>query len=155
MKIILATTGNSLRQLPEDLLIIQPLAMKCSLQKPEGITSWSEEASTQFNELSAEGQTIFTIKKLSTGETSVVQLLLNDEEISPKLLDATPAGEIQDCVAPSTEEGYVTDIQSLDNLSIEVAGEPKVSGYKLETVEGKPWDGSAAEKFKDINQEGI
>lgn len=127
--------------------------MKCTLQKPEGVTTWSEEAAAKFNELSAEGQTIFGIKKLSTGETSVVQLLLDDEDIVPNLFVATSTDE--DCAAPSTEEGYVTEIESLDDLTIEMAGEPKSTNCKLETVGNKPWHGSATEKFKDINQEGI
>lgn len=187
--------------------------MKCSLQKPEDVTTWSESAAAKFNEISADGQTIFTIKKLSTDETSVVQLFLNEVDVVAKLLEtgravvsstedeavptsteddtapsieddtspstdgelappteigsappsaSTPTNEIvsqstEDSgnMAQSTEEGYVTDVESLENLKIEVAGKPKTDSYKLETVGDKPWDKSATEKFEDVNQEGI
>lgn len=196
--------------------------MKCSLQKPEDVTTWSEDATAKFNDISADGQTIFTIKKLSTDETSVVQLFLNEVDIVTKLLetggtvvsstddeavptstegdtapstegDTAPSTEDDTCpstdgelapptengsapptastpptnenvsqsteesgnMAQSTEEGYVTDVESLENLQIEVAGKPKTDSYKLETVGDKPWDKSATEKFKDVNQEGI
>lgn len=168
--------GSSLRQLPEDLVIFQPLAMKCSLQKPKNIDSWTEAASARFTELSADGETIFTIKKLSTGETSVVQLLLNDEDIIPMLSDTSPSramtvtstedddgtitsiDEIRDFTEKndpqSVEDGYVTEVQNLEHLRIQVAGELKADTYKLETAQGNHFDALAAEKFKEINQEG-
>lgn len=158
-----------MRQLPEDLLMSQPLAMKCSLQKPEGVSTWSEQAASKFSELSAEGQTIFTIKKISTGETSVVQLFLNDEDVVPKLFkdfvtDEIPTGfstgendntdtENVD-VIPSTV-GDVIEDENLTKLPVAVDNEPKPDSYELETVDGKGGDDTSTETFNEINKKGI
>lgn len=64
--------------------------------------------------------------------------------------DITPPVE-ETNVAQSTEEGYVTDVESLNNLKIGVAGKHKADNYKHETVGDKPWEESATEKFKEIN----
>lgn len=156
--------------------------MKCSLQKPEHLNIWSEKACSKFIELSADGQTIFTLKKISTGETSLVQLLLNDQDIVPILLEADrnsdgqevtsaedrlsvegfvviPDGDKNEStdevnMAPWTDEGYVTEIVSLDNLKIEVGGKPKDDIYKLARDWDIDSDNNATEKFKEINKEG-
>lgn len=128
--------------------------MKCGLQKPEGITTWPETAAKKFVELSAEGQTIFTLKKLGTGETSIVQLLLNDDDIVMSIMGDSSIGSDSNNDVTSTEEGYVTEIRSLQNLHIEVAGEAKITNCRLDTIDGESWNEEATTKFKDINQEG-
>lgn len=48
-------TSASLRQLPEDLVITPPLAQKCSLEKPKGISVWTTQMCEKFEEISAGG----------------------------------------------------------------------------------------------------
>lgn len=134
-------TSSSLRQLPEDLVITAPLALKCSLQKNEGISTWSPEAATKFSDISADGQAIFTVKKISTGETSVVQLLLNGQDVTTMLL-------------PSTEEGLVKEVETLEKLSIERENGENVE-VALEPLDGQVLDEEAKEKFEELNEQGI
>lgn len=137
-----SSISSSLRQLPEDLVVTPPLAQKCSLQKPEGIPYWSPQAVTKFNEISADGQTIFTVHKISTGETSIVQLLIDGEDVTSMLL-------------PETEDGYVKDIENLDGLLIEKDGETLAERYKLEPMPGMTWTEESADKLKELNNQGI
>ncbi|KAK5646934.1 hypothetical protein RI129_005398 [Pyrocoelia pectoralis] len=104
IEVLFIDYGNSctcigLRQLPEDLIMLAPLAQKCSLQKPPGILQWSSQATDEFKNISADGVTVFNIDKLSTGETLIVRLLLNSEDVSEKLL-------------PITESAYITHVDS-------------------------------------------
>lgn len=137
-----SSISSSLRQLPEELVVTPPLAQKCSLQKPDGIPYWTPQAVNKFNEISADGQTIFTVHKISTGETSVVQLLIEGEDVTSMLL-------------PETEDGYVKDIQNLDDLVIEKNGEVLPDRYKLDPVPGMTWTEESTEKFKELNKQGI
>ncbi|KAL3281927.1 hypothetical protein HHI36_005130 [Cryptolaemus montrouzieri] len=146
LEVLFLDYGNScicsnLKQLPEHLVLAPPLAQKCSLQKPEGLLSWSAEASQKFNELSAEGQTVFTVKKLTTGETSLVELLVDGEDVSSKLL-------------PTTDNGFVNNIESLERFSISKEGVVSEEKYKLEKISGTDYNEECIEKFVEINNEG-
>ncbi|XP_023023151.2 protein tudor isoform X2 [Leptinotarsa decemlineata] len=135
-------TSSSLRQLPEDLVVTAPLAQKCSLQKPEGISVWSAEAAAKFSEISAEGQTIFTVKKINVGETSIVQLLLNGEDVSTMLL-------------PITEDGYVKAVDGLEKLQIEKSDGEAIEGiFQLEAMSGQELNEEAERNFEQINSQG-
>ncbi|CAH2002077.1 unnamed protein product [Acanthoscelides obtectus] len=137
-----ASDGTALRKLPEELSMTPPLAQKCALKKPEGLQQWSKRMTAKFAEISAEGQAIFTVKKLSTGETSIVELFLDGKDVSSLLL-------------PETETGNVKDFVSLDNFHIEKNGEVLPETYRLEEVSGASWSEDSLEKFKYINKEGI
>lgn len=76
---------TSLKQLPEHLVMASPLAFKCSLRKPEGVSCWSQNAAQRFADLSADGRTEFTVKKLTTGETSTVELYVVDRPVSESI----------------------------------------------------------------------
>ncbi|XP_018571230.1 maternal protein tudor isoform X2 [Anoplophora glabripennis] len=136
-----SSISSSLRQLPEDLVVTPPLAQKCSLQKPEGIPYWSPQAVNKFNEISADGQTIFTVHKISTGETSVVQLFIEGEDVTSMLL-------------PETEEGCVKDVENLDGFVIEKNGETLAERYKLEPMPGMTWTEESTDKFQELNNQG-
>ncbi|XP_031343313.1 maternal protein tudor-like isoform X2 [Photinus pyralis] len=108
IEVLFVDYGNSctctgLRQLPEDLIMLSPLAQKCSLQKPPGILQWSSQATEDFKTISADGVTIFNIDKLSTGETLIVKLILNGQDVSEQLL-------------PQTESAYITYINSIHDF---------------------------------------
>ncbi|XP_045471417.1 maternal protein tudor-like isoform X3 [Harmonia axyridis] len=146
LEVLFLDYGNScvcgnLKQLPEHLVMAPPLALKCSLHKPERLLSWSPESAKKFVELSADGQTAFTVKKLTTGETSVVELYVNDEEVSLKLL-------------PTTEEVYVTDAQSMDSLVVSKQGVASDERYRLEKIPGFNYNQESVKKFGELNNEG-
>ncbi|CAH1130130.1 unnamed protein product [Ceutorhynchus assimilis] len=88
--------SSSLRQLPEGLVVTSPLAQKCSLQRPEDVPHWTKQAQEKFSEISAEGQTIFEIKKITTGETATVELLLHGENIVKMLLEVGNSLDLSD-----------------------------------------------------------
>ncbi|KAJ8968977.1 hypothetical protein NQ317_001098 [Molorchus minor] len=132
--------SNSLRQLPEELVVTPPLAQKCSLQKPDGITYWTPEAVNKFQEMAAEGQTIFTVRKISTGETSTVQLFIDEQDLTTIL-------------RPTTEKGSLKEIQSLDSLSIEKDGEVLSENYKLESMPGMTYADDSKNKLEELSNQ--
>lgn len=87
------------------------------------------------------GQTIFTVKKMSTGETAVVQLLLDGQDVVELLI-------------PKTENCIIKTIESLDALEIEKNGEILPEKYSLENMNGTKWTEESAEKLKEISAEG-
>ncbi|XP_072393334.1 protein tudor-like isoform X2 [Diabrotica undecimpunctata] len=146
LELIFIDYGNScvctdLKQLPEDLVMTAPLAMKCSLQKNDGIPTWTPEAAAKFADISAEGQTIFTVKKISSGETSIVQLFLEDNDVTTMLL-------------PSTEDGRIKELEALDNLTIEKETGAIVEKQSLEPMEGQELDEKSKEKLEELNEKG-
>ncbi|XP_044737384.1 maternal protein tudor-like isoform X2 [Chrysoperla carnea] len=83
--------GNSsitteLKMLPEQVINIRALALKCSLLKPSYIEEWPSDVTDQFRELAADGATIFDVKVVTTGETSIVELSIEDKNIIEILL---------------------------------------------------------------------
>lgn len=81
-----SSTAMRLKVLPEDLVHMSALAQKCSLNKPNTVASWSEEATEKFRQISADGVTIFAIKKLTAGETSTVELFIDGQNILEQIL---------------------------------------------------------------------
>ncbi|VEN46729.1 unnamed protein product [Callosobruchus maculatus] len=79
--------------------------------------------------------------KLSTGETSVVELVLDGKDVTSLLL-------------PETETGQVKDLVGLDNFYIEKNGEILTDTFRLEEVNGVNWSEDSLQKFKELNQEG-
>lgn len=98
-------TCTNMKELPEELVMLPPLAQKCSLDKPKGVLQWSPRSNEKFKELSAYGAAIYTINKIKPGETTVVHLLLNGEDISSHLM-------------PILEKGRVLKIDALDNIFV-------------------------------------
>ncbi|KAK9869541.1 hypothetical protein WA026_003297 [Henosepilachna vigintioctopunctata] len=124
LEVLFLDYGNScvcsnLKQLPEHLVMAPPLAQKCSLQKPEGVTCWSSKASEKFSELSADGKTIFTVKKISSGEASIVELFMNSEEVSTKLLMYNDHDKESDPTVSSVEQTADVEDRLEKNISQE------------------------------------
>lgn len=119
------------------------LAQKCSLQKPSGIEQWTPQAAEKFKEIAAEGVTIFNFRKLSTGETAVVELLLEGKDISLQLL-------------PKTVDCYITKFDSLESFYIKKHDQEKQLSEvcKLESLPGITWDEDSNNAFLHINNEG-
>lgn len=111
-----SSTAMKLKVLPEDLVQMPILAQKCSLQKPANVSVWSDRAIERFREISADGVTIFTVKKLTAGETSIVELYMDGQNVVEQLAELcelssnvermTPIGE------PSYEKIHITHIES-------------------------------------------
>ncbi|XP_020712473.2 maternal protein tudor-like [Athalia rosae] len=72
---------NQLRILPEDVAKIPSLATQCSLQLPENVEDWSEEASEKFIELVADGATMFQFEILNTDVSTLISLQLDGKDV--------------------------------------------------------------------------
>ncbi|XP_066147642.1 maternal protein tudor isoform X2 [Euwallacea fornicatus] len=127
------SVSSSLRQLPENLVVTPPLAQKCSLQRPETIPYWTKQTQDKFAELAADGATTFELNKVTAGETATVELLLNGENIVPKLL-------------PVTEDGFVRNFESLLKFCIE-KGEEMLPELYLEPMPNMAWDEESSMNF--------
>jgi len=80
-----ATT--ELRGLPEDLLIMPPLAKCCSLPLLKGMKDWSTAAQEKFIERVGDGNTQFQVKILEEGDTAVVSLLNGGQRMEEELMN--------------------------------------------------------------------
>ncbi|XP_008191203.2 maternal protein tudor isoform X2 [Tribolium castaneum] len=135
-------TSCSLRDLPEDLVMLPPLAQKCSLQKPEGLTVWGPEMVRKFVEIAADGQTTFHVNKLSTGETASVVLLLDGVDVTT-------------LIVPQTEEVSVKSFEGLDEIVlVKKGGEEMQTKFKLEPLPDGVWSEDSVKKFAEMNNNG-
>ncbi|CAL7945702.1 unnamed protein product [Xylocopa violacea] len=86
---------NEIRMLPVDIINIAPLAKHCALKKPDTIDCWPSEACKTFEELAADGETMFQFEilddttdpiyvKLSYNGRNVVDILVPFSEIMSK-----------------------------------------------------------------------
>lgn len=119
------------------------LAQKCSLQKPPGIDQWTPQAVEKFKEIAADGVTIFNFRKLSTGETAVVELLLDGEDITLQLL-------------PKTVDCYISKFDSLESFYITKHDEQEQLSEvcKLEPLPGVTWDEESSNMFMKLYTKG-
>lgn len=81
-----ASITNELRSLPDELKVKPALSRKCALQKPRGIKTWSRRSELKFNELSAEGATIFNVQFIASGDISIVELYLEGKSVTEELV---------------------------------------------------------------------
>ncbi|KAK9736719.1 Tudor domain [Popillia japonica] len=113
---------NGLRELPEDLIMLPPLALKCSLQKPNGILQWSQASTDKFKEISADGATVFNVNILTPGETSIVQLTYDDQDVSAQLV-------------PETRQCFVSHVDSVDSFWVQFMDDNAKIENLTETME--------------------
>lgn len=137
-------TSTCMRALPEELALMPAMAQKCSLQKPAEVAYWTPQACEKFKEIAADGVTIFNVKKLTTGETAVIDLLLDGQSVSYILL-------------PKTVDCYVTQFISLESFHIRKHDDEKELNTvcKLETLSGVQWNEESNRIFCDLNKNGI
>lgn len=81
-----ASIANELKSLPDELKIKPALSRKCALQKPRDIKSWSRKSEIKFNELAAEGATIFNVQFIASGDISIVELHLDGKSVTEELV---------------------------------------------------------------------
>ncbi|XP_039755732.1 maternal protein tudor-like isoform X2 [Pararge aegeria] len=126
-----ASIVNELRSLPDELQSKPALSRKCALQKPPHVKAWSRKSEVKFNDLAAEGATIFNVQFVAAGDISIVDLFLEGKSVSDELAalcEEHPASERptpvgQDlhssgkiCFVNSLEEFYVQLDDSLTDL---------------------------------------
>lgn len=81
-----ASIANELRSLPGDLKMKPALSRKCALQKPRDVKAWSRKSEIKFNELAAEGATIFNVQFIASGDISIVELHLDGKSVTEELV---------------------------------------------------------------------
>ncbi|KAJ8683607.1 hypothetical protein QAD02_019399, partial [Eretmocerus hayati] len=87
------TSMSDLRELPEDLAKIPPLAIKCSLLKPDGIETWSNSTCDKWRDMVDSGMTEFFYKYLSVADDSksdqpnIVSLFLDEHDVIDTLMN--------------------------------------------------------------------
>lgn len=130
-----ASIANELRSLPEELKMKPALSRKCALQKPRDIKSWSRKSEIKFNELAAEGATIFNVQFIASGDISIVELYLEGKSVTEELVGLceelpnerpTPVGQDllsngKICFVNSLEEFYVhldDNTSDLDKVTV-------------------------------------
>lgn len=135
-----ASIANELRSLPDELKVKPALSRKCALQKPRDI-KWSRQSETKFNELAAEGATIFNVQFIASGDISIVELYLEGKSVTEELVGLceelpterpTPVGQDlvsngKICYVNSLEEFYVhlDDATSdLDKVTVKMNDSP-------------------------------
>lgn len=128
-----ASIATELRNLPEELKNKPALSRKCALQKPRDIKSWSRKSEEKFNELAAEGATIFNVQFIASGDISIVELYLEGKSVTEELVGLceeqplserpTPVGQDlkssgKICYTNSVDEFYVNLDSAASNLGV-------------------------------------
>lgn len=126
-----ASIATELRSLPEELQQKPALSRKCALQKPRSIKAWSRKSEIQFNELAAEGATVFKVQFIASGDISIVELYHEGSSVTEQLValceqapqterppplgqDTQVKGKV--CYISSVNEFYVHLIDLITNL---------------------------------------
>lgn len=118
--------------------MLPPLAQKCSLQRPAGILRWSAQSAEKFKAIAEDGAAIFTVNKIKPREKTVVQLLLNDEDVSVRLL-------------PITEEGYLSHVESLEKFYVQKSENvEKLEGLATKMSEAGSWPEKPSPEIGDL-----
>lgn len=152
-----SSTALRLKVLPEDLAHMPALAMKCCLHKPPNvITQWTESATAKFQEISEEGATIFTVNKLSTGETATVELFVNGSNIIDQIIPFCGNDHPEDDLLSTGNNSskcvidYITSLSEFSVLELS-SGKEGVMCF-LERPEGViEWDEGEEVAFKNFN----
>ncbi|XP_047534824.1 maternal protein tudor-like isoform X1 [Vanessa atalanta] len=126
-----ASIANELRSLPDELKVKPALSRKCALQKPRDVKTWSRKSEIKFNDLAAEGATIFNVQFIASGDISIVELYLEGKSVTEELVGLceehpaserpTPVGQDLNangkiCYVNSLDEFYVHLDDSISNL---------------------------------------
>ncbi|XP_035907170.1 maternal protein tudor [Anopheles stephensi] len=80
-------TVQKLKQLEPSIAELTRLCTKCALRLPENVKRWSAEAQAKFGELTAMGETVFTVQLHSPGPSfATVELFLDGRNIVEQLV---------------------------------------------------------------------
>ncbi|XP_026733663.1 maternal protein tudor-like isoform X2 [Trichoplusia ni] len=136
-----ASIANELRSLPDELKVKPALSRKCALQKARDI-KWSRKSEIKFNELAAEGATIFNVQFIASGDISIVELYHEGKSVTEELVGLceespaerpTPIGQDllsngKICYVNSLEEFYVhfdSATSELDKVTVRMNDAPE------------------------------
>uniref|UniRef100_T1I9C4 Tudor domain-containing protein n=1 Tax=Rhodnius prolixus TaxID=13249 RepID=T1I9C4_RHOPR len=101
------------RSLPDDIKNVPALAVKCSLQLPDGIGGWSADAVLTFTELVNENAYGFDVVLIAEGDPWVVELIANDGtlcQVTQELLKlCSPATPVPSKPATRTASPIVSE----------------------------------------------
>ncbi|XP_050078939.1 maternal protein tudor [Anopheles maculipalpis] len=88
-------TVQKLKQLEPSIAELTRLCTKCALRLPENVKSWSAEAQAKFVELTAMGETVFTVQLHSPGPSyATVELFLDGRNIVEQLVALCEKGPV-------------------------------------------------------------
>ncbi|CAG4946762.1 unnamed protein product [Parnassius apollo] len=117
-----ASIANELRSLPDELKVKPALSRKCALQKPRDIKSWSRKSEIKFNELAAEGATIFNVQFIAAGDISIVELYLEGKSVTEELVGLCEEHSIAERPTPVGQDlhtsGKICYVNSLDEFYV-------------------------------------
>ncbi|XP_039285394.1 uncharacterized protein LOC111062421 [Nilaparvata lugens] len=86
------------RELPEDLKEVAPLAEHCRLKLPLGVLEWSQESIDQFSEMLGYGTVPVEINFLTSNDVpKTVQLTVNDEDVAKSIAKFCESKIIVEC----------------------------------------------------------
>ncbi|KAL4702431.1 hypothetical protein ACJJTC_003056 [Scirpophaga incertulas] len=119
-----ASITNELRSLPDELKIKPALSRKCALQKPRDIKSWSRKSEERFNELAAEGATIFNVQFIASGDISIVELYFEGKSVTEELVGLCEEQPISERPTPVGQDlhssGKICSVSSGDEFYIQL-----------------------------------
>ncbi|XP_059053782.1 maternal protein tudor-like isoform X2 [Achroia grisella] len=119
-----ASIANELRSLPDELKIKPALSRKCALQKPRDIKSWSRKSEVKFNELAAEGATIFNVQFIASGDISIVELYLDGKSVTEELIGLCEEHPTSERPTPVGQDlysnGKVCYVNALDEFYVQL-----------------------------------
>ncbi|XP_026762848.2 maternal protein tudor-like isoform X1 [Galleria mellonella] len=119
-----ASIANELRSLPDELKVKPALSRKCALQKPRDIKSWSRKSEIKFNELAAEGATIFNVQFIASGDISIVELYLEGKSVTEELVglcEEQPTSERPTPVGQDlNSNGKICYVNALDEFYVQL-----------------------------------
>ncbi|XP_013146687.1 PREDICTED: maternal protein tudor-like [Papilio polytes] len=118
-----ASIANELRSLSDELKVKPALSRKCALQKPRDIKSWSRKSEIKFNELAAEGATIFNIQFIAAGDISIVELYLEGKSVTEELVGLCEEQPMSERPTPLGQDlhtsGKICYVHSLDEFYVQ------------------------------------
>uniref|UniRef100_A0A2M4A5R8 Putative ring finger protein 17 n=1 Tax=Anopheles triannulatus TaxID=58253 RepID=A0A2M4A5R8_9DIPT len=89
------STVRKLKALDSSIAELARLCTKCCLRLPENVRRWSSEAEEKFLELTAMGQTVFTVQLYSPGpNAATVELFLEGRNIVEQLVTLCEKGNL-------------------------------------------------------------
>ncbi|XP_063363240.1 maternal protein tudor-like [Cydia amplana] len=116
-----ASIATELRTLPDELKLKPALSRKCALQKPRDIKAWSRKSEVKFNELAAEGRTVFNVQFIASGDISIVELYLEGKSVTEELVglcEERPAERPKPVGRDLRSEGKLCYVRALDEFYV-------------------------------------
>ncbi|XP_058453271.1 maternal protein tudor [Malaya genurostris] len=102
---------KNVRELDSSIAEMPSLCTKCTLKIPDGVKAWSDKAEVKFKEISAMGETVFTVQLCSPGLVATVELFLDELNIDAQLMDLCEKGS----ASAMNSSFYLSEDKTLDD----------------------------------------